>query len=77
MTVAQLQSLPIHIDPDILGGTPVFKGTRVPVRTVFDYLADGCNLDEFLDNFPSVSRENAILVLEAGGTSLLEQALPK
>jgi uncharacterized protein (DUF433 family) len=55
----------------------VFKGTRVPVRTVFDYLADGCSLDEFLDNFPSVSRENAILVLEAGGTSLLEQALPR
>jgi len=77
MTVAQVQALPIHSDPDILGGTPVFKGTRVPVRTVFDYLADGCSLDEFLDNFPSVSRENAILVLEAGGTSLLEQALSK
>lgn len=74
MTVAQLQALPIHIDPDILGGTPVFKGTRVPVRTVFDYLADGCTLDEFLENFMSVSRENALAVLDAGGTSLLEHA---
>ncbi len=77
MTAAQVQALPIHSDPEILGGTLVFKGTRVPVRTVFDYLADGCSLNEFLDNFPSVSRENAILVLEAGGTSLLEQALPR
>ncbi len=77
MTVAQIQSLPIHSDPDILGGTPVFKGTRVPARTVFDYLADGCTLDEFLENFPSVSRENALQVLEAGGTSLLEQAFPR
>ena len=77
MTVAQLQALPIHIDPDILGGTPVFKGTRVPVRTVFDYLADGCTLDEFLENFPTVSRADAIAVLEAGGTSLLDQALSR
>jgi uncharacterized protein (DUF433 family) len=73
MTVAQLQSLPIHSDPDILGGTPVFKGTRVPVRTVFDYLADGCSLDEFLEEFPTVSKADAIAVLEAGGTSLLDQ----
>ena len=53
----------------------MFKGTRVPVRTVFDYLADSCTLDEFLDNFPSVSRTDAIAVLDAGGTSLLDQAL--
>ncbi len=72
MTVAQVQSLPIHSDPEIMGGTPVFIGTRVPVRTVFDYMADGCTLDEFLDNFPSVSREAAVRVLEAGGTCLAD-----
>ena len=77
MTMAQIQSLPITIDPDILGGTPVFYGTRVPVRTVFDYLADGCTLDEFLENFPSVKRADAVAVLEAGGTSLLDQALQR
>jgi uncharacterized protein (DUF433 family) len=74
VTVAQIQLLPINIDSDILGGTPVFAGTRVPVRTVFDYLADGCSLDEFLENFPSVSKANAICVLEAGGSSLIDQA---
>ena len=70
MTVAQVQALPIHSDPDILGGTPVFKGTRVPARTVFDYLADGCSLDEFLDDFPTVTRSDAVKVLEAGGSCL-------
>jgi uncharacterized protein (DUF433 family) len=70
MTVAQVQALPIHSDPDILGGTPVFKGTRVPARTVFDYLADGCTLDEFLDDFPTVMRSDAVKVLEAGGSCL-------
>ncbi len=64
--------MPIQTDPEILGGTPVFTGTRVPVRTVFDYLADGCSLDEFLDNFPTVGRADAITVVEAGGTSLIE-----
>jgi uncharacterized protein (DUF433 family) len=75
MTMTQLKALPITIDPDILGGTPVFSGTRVPVRTIFDYLADGSSLDEFLENFPSVTRTDAVALLEAGGTSLLEQAL--
>ena len=49
---------------EILGGTPVFAGTRVPVQTLFDYLEEGDTLDEFLDDFPSVSREHAIMVLE-------------
>ncbi|HEX8128893.1 MAG TPA: DUF433 domain-containing protein [Pyrinomonadaceae bacterium] len=48
---------------DILGGTPVFAGTRVPVQTLFDYLEGGDSLDEFLDDFPAVSREHAIKVL--------------
>ena len=49
---------------DILGGTPVFSGTRVPVQTLFDYLEEGDSLDEFLDDFPAVSREHAVKVLE-------------
>jgi uncharacterized protein (DUF433 family) len=55
----------VHSDPDILGGTPVFVGTRVPLRNLFDYLERGHSLDEFLDAFPSVSREQTIAVLEA------------
>ena len=54
----------IHSDPDILGGTPVFIGTRVPIKTLLDYLAAGDSLDEFLDHFPSVSRAQAIATLE-------------
>jgi uncharacterized protein (DUF433 family) len=54
----------IHSDPDILGGTPVFVGTRAPVKTLMDYLEAGDRLDEFLDHFPSVSREQAIAALE-------------
>ncbi|MEH2343090.1 MAG: DUF433 domain-containing protein [Nostoc sp.] len=50
----------VHSDPDILGGTPVFVGTRVPIKTLLDYLEAGDSLDEFLDHFPSVSREQAI-----------------
>ena len=51
-------------DPEILGGTPCFIGTRVPVDSLIDYLEAGDSLDEFLDNFPSVSREAAIAALE-------------
>lgn len=54
----------IVADPEILGGTPCFRGTRVPVDSLIDYLEAGDTLDEFLDNFPSVSREAAIAALE-------------
>ena len=54
----------IHRDPEILGGTPVFVGTRVPVQALLDYLEAGRPLAEFLDDFPSVSRSHAIPVLE-------------
>jgi len=54
----------IAIDPDILGGTPCFRGTRVPIDSLIDYLEAGDSLDEFLENFPSVSREAAIAALE-------------
>lgn len=55
---------PIHHDPEILGGIPVFLGTRVPVRALIDYLEGGDTLDEFLADFPSVSRRQAIAVIE-------------
>ena len=54
----------VTIDPAILGGTPVFKGTRVPVKTLFEYMENDYSLEEFLECFPSVSRELACLVLE-------------
>jgi uncharacterized protein (DUF433 family) len=54
----------VHSDPQILGGTPVFVGTRVPVKTLFDHLEAGDSLDVFLEGFPSVSREQAIAALE-------------
>ena len=49
----------VHSDPEIMGGTPVFRGTRVPVQTLLDYLTDGFSLNEFLTYFPSVRREDA------------------
>ena len=61
----------IHSDPEILGGTPVFAGTRVPAQTLIDYLEGGHPLDEFLDDFPSVSREQAIAALELARDALL------
>ncbi len=60
----------VHSDPGILGGTPVFVGTRVPLRNLIDYLEGGYSLDEFLDAFPSVSREQAIAALEAAHEAL-------
>lgn len=63
-----------HSDPEILGGTPVFAGTRVPVRSLFDYLEGGESLDEFLRQFPSVKREQAIAALDVARDSLLSGA---
>ncbi len=60
----------INRDPEILGGMSVFMGTRVPVQNLLDYLAEGHPLDEFLDDFPAVTREQAVSVLE-----ILKQAL--
>jgi len=64
----------ITVDPEILGGTPVFKGTRVPVKTLFDYLERNYTLDEFLECFPSVTREMAHRVLECSESALLTPA---
>ena len=63
----------INRDPDILGGTPVFTGTRVPVQTLIDYLKAGDGLDDFLDGFPSVSREQAQAFLEIALDSALAE----
>ena len=60
----EIASLPITVDPNILGGTPVFSGTRVPVDALLNNLEAGVSLDEFLQNFPTVSREQAIEVIE-------------
>ena len=54
----------VRSDPEILGGKPVFVGTRVPVKSLFDHLEAGDSLDEFLESFPSVSREQAVAALE-------------
>ncbi len=64
----------ITVDPEILGGTPVFKGTRVPVKTLFDYLEDNYTLEEFLACFPSVTREMACQILERSETALLSKS---
>jgi len=61
----------ITVDPEILGGTPVFKGTRVPVKALFDYLEENYTLEEFLVYFPSVTRDLACRVLERSETALL------
>jgi uncharacterized protein (DUF433 family) len=64
----------VHSDPEILGGTPVFVGTRVPFQTLLDYLEGGETLDEFLENFPTVTREQAIAALEQAKEALLAHA---
>lgn len=65
----------ITTSPDRLSGTPVFAGTRVPIQTLIDYLEAGDTLDEFLKDFPSVSREHAIAVLELAKLALLTKAV--
>jgi uncharacterized protein (DUF433 family) len=61
----------VHSDPEIVSGTPVFVGTRVPAKALVDYLEGGETLDEFLDDFPSVSREQAIAFIEEAARALL------
>ena len=64
----------VHSDPQISGGTPVFVGTRVPVQALFDYLEGGETLDEFLDQFPSVSKQQALAALALARNSILARA---
>jgi uncharacterized protein (DUF433 family) len=64
----------VTIDPAILGGTPVFKGTRVPLKTLFEYLQNDYTLEEFLECFPSITREMAGRILERSEAALLTLA---
>ena len=64
----------VHSDPEILGGTPVFAGTRVPAKTLFDYLEGGETIDRFLDQFPSVSRAQAVAALDLARSSVIASA---
>lgn len=63
----------ISMSPEVMGGTPVFTGTRVPVQTLLDYLKAGESIDDFLDGFPTVSREQAIALLEEAGKLLVDR----
>jgi len=64
----------VHSDPEIMGGTPVFVGTRVPLQNLIDYLEGGESIEDFLDGFPSVKREQIIAVIEAGKRTNLQAA---
>ncbi len=67
----------ITVDKDILGGQPVFSGTRVPVETLFDHLEEGVGLDEFLEDFPTVSRQQAITLLDIANKILTSENIEK
>lgn len=66
----------IHSDPEIMGGVPVFVGTRVPVQALIDYLGGGQPLSEFLEDFPTVSREQAVTALRLAAQALVADARP-
>ena len=71
MTVKDLKGI-VQSDPEIMGGTPVFVGTRVPLQNLIDYLEGGESIEDFLDGFPSVKREQVIAVIEAAKLKMLE-----
>ncbi len=70
-----VERLPINIDPEIMSGTPVFEGTRVPVDALFNNLSAGVSLDEFLENFPTVNREQALAVIKFSHETLQKLGL--
>ena len=71
----EVDRLPINIDPEIISGTPVFEGTRVPIDALLNNLSAGVSLDEFLENFPTVSREQALAVLKFSSETLKKMGL--
>jgi uncharacterized protein (DUF433 family) len=73
MTKEDLKGV-VHSDPEIMGGTPVFAGTRVPLQNLIDALEGGESVEDFLEGFPSVKRSQAIAVIEAGQLKMLETA---
>ena len=72
----KMQGLVVHSDPDVMSGTPVFVGTRVPFQTLIEYIEAGEPLSEFLEDFPTVSKEQAIAALEQAKEALLARARP-
>ena len=74
--MAKQRKVVVHSDPDIMSGIPVFVGTRVPVKNLWDYLEAGHPLAEFLDDFPSVTREQAVAALELAKDRLIDFARP-
>jgi uncharacterized protein (DUF433 family) len=75
MSTSSLESV-VQCDPEVLGGTPVFAGTRVPIKNLVDYLAAGDPLGRFLEHFPSVTRAQAVAALEIAGDLLASRAHP-
>ena len=73
MSIVDLSKI-LRRDPEILGGTPVFAGTRVPAQSLFDHLEAGESIDDFLEGFPSVHRDQVIALLEASRQQLLSTA---
>ncbi len=73
MTMEDLKGI-VHSDPEIMGGAPVFAGTRVPLQNLIDALEGGETIEDFLEGFPSVKRSQAIAVIEAGQLKMLETA---
>jgi len=71
MNLEKLKGI-VHSDPQIMGGTPVFAGTRVPLQNLIDYLEGGESVEDFIDAFPTVKREQVIAVIEAGKLTMLE-----
>lgn len=69
-----MSSSVVHADPEVLSGTPVFIGTRVPFRSLIDYLEGGHTLTEFLEDFPTVSREQAVAALDEAGEAVVSHA---
>ena len=69
-----MNELPVSRDPDVMSGALCFTGTRVPVKNLFDYFESGSSLEDFLEDFPSVSRETAVAVLEAARERLIADA---
>lgn len=74
MQISSMKCAEITVDKDILGGTPVFKGTRVPIQSLFEHLEAGDSLAQFLEGFPSVSKEQSISVLKHAEKSVIDAA---
>ena len=73
MDTKGMKALFVWVDPERMGGTPCFRGTRVPVSSLFDYLEGGHDLDTFLDHFPTVKRDQALAAIKSAGKELVKR----